>query len=48
MTTLTAGLTSSQTLVQFLRTALRRFLDAILKADTGKEAAGRYEWGRGL
>jgi hypothetical protein len=44
MTTLIAR----QTLAQALLIELRRFLDAILKADSSDDASGRFYWGRGL
>jgi hypothetical protein len=44
MTTLTAG----QTLAEAFLIELRRFLDAILKADSNDDANGRFYWARGL
>lgn len=44
MTTLTARLTFAQA----LRIKLRRFLDAILKADRRDGASESFVWGRGL
>jgi hypothetical protein len=45
---MTTTLIAGQTLAQAFLIELRRFLDAILKADSSDDATGRFHWGRGL
>ncbi len=45
---MTTTLIAGQTLTQAFLNELRRFLDAILKADSSDDATDRFHWGRGL